>query len=132
MIVDSNPASVAPSSRINGTFPPRLLATCAAVVGEIPPLALAEGAAKGRPDAAINPCIARCRGTRTAIVANPAVTSEAIPESPLTGSTNVNGPGQNAAASARASASNTAIRSAAARSATCTISGLKLGRPLAA
>ena len=48
------------------------------------------------------------------------------------GSTSVSGPGQKRAASARASAGKTARPSAAARSATCTMSGLKAGRPLAA
>ena len=47
------------------------------------------------------------------------------------GSTSVSGPGHQRSASARAASSNTAIRSAAARSGTWTISGLKLGRPLA-
>ena len=93
---------------------------------------MAEGAASGFPEASSSACIARWRGTRIAIVSSPAVTSEAIPASGRTGSTSVSGPGQKRIARSRACASNTAIRSAAARSGTCTISGLKLGRPLAA
>jgi hypothetical protein len=123
---------VAPSSITRGIRPARLAATCAARVGLIEPLALAEGAASGRPHAASKACIARCAGTRIAIVGSPAVTSEAIPASARNGSTKVSGPGQNRSARSRATASNTAIRSAAARSGTCTISGLKLGRPFAA
>ncbi|MET3824332.1 hypothetical protein ABIC16_000025 [Sphingomonas sp. PvP055] len=131
-MVDSTPAAVAPSSTTSAIRPPSDATTCAARVGLIAPLALAEGAASGTPAAAISARIARCAGTRIAIVSNPAVTSDAIPASGRSGSTKVSGPGQNAAASARAVASNTAIRSAAARSSTWTISGLKLGRPLAA
>ena len=48
------------------------------------------------------------------------------------GKTSVSGPGQYCRASARAASENTARRSAAASEATWTISGLKLGRPLAA
>ena len=112
--------------------PSRLAQTCAARVGLILPLALAEGAASGLPVAASKARIARCAGTRTAMVSSPPVTRLAIPEPDRTGSTNVNGPGQYRPANARARSSNTANASAVCRSATCTISGLKLGRPLAA
>ena len=50
-IVDSMPALVGPPSRISGMRPPRLASTCSARVGLIRPLALAEGAASGRPTA---------------------------------------------------------------------------------
>ncbi len=52
------------------------------------------------------------------------------PASARRGSTSVSGPGQKAPASARASASNSASLSAAARSGTCTISGLNAGPAL--
>ena len=130
-IVDSIPALVGPSSITSGIRPARLVATCAARVGEIEPLALADGAASGSPVASSNACIARWSGTRIAIVSSPAVTSDAIPAPGRSGSTRVNGPGQKRCASPRATSSNTAMISAASRSGTCTISGLKLGRPFA-
>ncbi len=55
--------------------------TCSARVGLIDPLALAEGAASGRPVARSSACIAGWAGTRSAIVERPAVTSEAMPRS---------------------------------------------------
>jgi len=69
---------------------------------------------------------------RTAIVSRPAVANSATGQSSVFGSTKVSGPGHNAAASAPAAASNFPSRCAAARSATCTISGLNVGRPFAA
>ena len=117
-IVDSTPCAHAPSSTINGTASPRLAATWPARVGLIPPLRFADGAASGLPVAASSARIARCAGTRTATVSSPAVTGAAIPAVARNGSTNVSGPGQNAAARARAASSTTAIRSAAARSST--------------
>ena len=60
------------------------------------------------------------------------VTSDAMPDEGLSGSTSVSGPGQKAAASVSARASNAASFFAAARSRTWTIRGLKLGRPLLA
>ena len=117
---------------ISAMRPPRLARTWSARVALILPLALAEGAASGFPVAASSACIAGWAGTRSAMVARPAVTSGAIPASSRNGTTSVSGPGQCASASARAVSSNTPIPSAAARSATCTISGLKLGLPFAA
>jgi hypothetical protein len=131
-MVDSSPASVGPSSTINGIRPPRLASTCSARVGLIDPLAFADGAASGLPVACNSARIARCAGTRIAMVSSPAITSDAIPASGRNGTTRVKGPGQNASANARAAASKVAIFSAATRSGTWTINGLKLGRPLAA
>ena len=50
-MVDSSPRSVGPPSMISGIRPPRLFSTCSARVGLIEPLALADGAASGRPTA---------------------------------------------------------------------------------
>ena len=101
-------------------------------VGLIDPLALAEGAAKGRPQALSNACIAGCAGTRRAMVCKPAVTRLAIAASARWGTTRVKGPGQYFKASSRAWSLNCPTRSALAKSGRCTISGLKAGRPLAA
>ena len=57
-MVDSSPRSVGPPSMISGIRPPRLFSTCSARVGLIEPLALAEGAARGRPTARSSACIA--------------------------------------------------------------------------
>ena len=48
-MVNSKPCWVGPPSMISGMRPPRLVITCSARVGLIDPLALAEGAARGRP-----------------------------------------------------------------------------------
>ena len=77
-IVDSMPRSVAPPSMISGMRPSRLASTCAARVGLIRPLALADGAASGLAVACSSACMAGCAGTRSAMVGRPAVTSEAI------------------------------------------------------
>jgi hypothetical protein len=71
-------------------------------------------------------------GGADAIVSSPAVTSDAIGASGRTFSTIVSGPGQYRSASSRARPSSSAISSASSTPGTCTISGLKLGRPLAA
>ena len=68
--------------------------TCSARVGLIDPLALADGAASGRPTALKRACIAGCAGTLRPIVGRPAVTSEAMPASSRSGTTSVSGPGQ--------------------------------------
>ena len=131
-MVDSSPAQVGPSSSISGTAAPRLAATCSARVGLMPFERLALGAARGLPVACRSARIARWSGTRIATVGSPAVTSLAIGAPARSGRTSVSGPGQKAAASAQASSSNPASVSAACWSSICTISGLKLGRPLAA
>ena len=97
------PRSVAPQSMISGIRPSRLCSTCSARVGLIEPLALAEGAASGRPVARSSACIAGCAGTRRPIVGSPAVTSDAMPASGRSGTTSVSGPGQCCSASVSAS-----------------------------
>ena len=128
-IVDSTPAAHGPAS-ITGTSA-NDASTCSARVGEIRPDALADGAASG-PTLQTSACITGCAGQRSAIVSSPAVTSDATGASARRGSTRVSGPGQKDCASACASGENTASVSACATLATCTINGLKLGRPLAA
>ena len=127
-IVDSTPAAHGPAS-ITGTSSDS--STCPARVGEIRPEALADGAASG-PTMRTSACMTACAGQRSAIVSSPAVTSDATGASARRGSTRVSGPGQKDCASACASGENTASVSACATLATCTINGLKLGRPLAA
>src|SRR3546814_2341388 len=91
------------------------------------PLALAEGAASGRPLSRIRSCIAGWAGQRNAMVSRPAVTREAIGLPPFNGSTKVRGPGQKCPASRSANQEKLARDFAISRSATWTISGLKLG-----
>ena len=55
-------AAVGPASMISGMRPPSEASTCAARVGLIRPLALADGAASGLPTAASSACIAGCAG----------------------------------------------------------------------
>ncbi len=76
--------------------------------------------------------MAGCAGTRSATVGSPAVVSAAIGAPVFNGAIIVSGPGQKAAASRTASSGRSASACAAARSDTCTISGLNEGRPLAA
>src|SRR3546814_17764487 len=96
------------------------------------PLALAEGAASGRPLSRIRSCIAGWAGQRNAMVSRPAVTREAIGLPPFNGSTKVRGPGQKCPASRSANREKLAMDFAISRSATWTISGLQLGLPLTA
>ena len=70
-------------------------------------------------------------GTRMATVVSPAVTKGDSPAPARSGNTSVSGPGQNACASRKASGGISTSACAAPRSARCTISGLKRGRPLA-
>ena len=73
-----------------------------------------------------------CSGIRTATVSSPAVT--VVQTAPgFSGSTSVSGPGHSAAISTAAAGGSSPATSAAACSAeaTCTISGLSDGRPLA-
>jgi len=130
-MVDSSPIEVGPSSTIKPIRSPRLARTWPALVALIRPLAFAEGAARGRPQAANSACIAGCADMRRAIVGSPAVTSGAMPDLSRCGRTKVSGPGQKRSARLRAIASNSPIVSACASDATWTISGLKLGRPFA-
>ncbi len=112
--------------------PARPSRTWAGVVALTRPEGLAEGAASGPAKAASRRRASGCAGTRSATVARPAVASSERPVAGRRGSTRVSGPGQKRAASARAAGVKAARASAAAASVTCTISGLKAGRPLAA
>ncbi len=89
------------------------------------------GAASGRPTARKSAWPTPWSGTRTARVSSPALHSSETRQPGARGNTRLSGPGQNAAASAQARSSKATSRAAASASATCTISGLKLGRPLA-
>ncbi len=130
-IADSIPKPVGPPSRMSSTCLPRLAATCAAVVGETPFDRLALGAAIGSAVRSMSARAAACMGTRTATVVPPAVTSGATAPS-RSGKTSVSGPGQNSAASARATADTCAARSnARLPEASCTIDGFVAGRPFA-
>ena len=75
--VDSTPTRHAPESITAAIRPSSPASTCAAVVGEIPPERLAEGAATGPPNAANNRVATGCAGTRTASVSSPAPASSA-------------------------------------------------------
>ena len=105
--------------------------TCCAVVGDTCVKGLALGAASGTPAAAISRRATGCDGTRTPTVSSPPVTTSGT--SRRLGKTIVSGPGQNRSAS-RSASGDSARATAVARSAdsTCTISGLKAGRPLTA
>ena len=111
---------------------PSSAATCAAVVGLTRPERLALGAAMGSADAARRAWATGCAGDLSAIVSSPALTRSAMPQAGRFFSTSDKGPGQNASASLHAMSFITAYRSAASIPGTCTISGLKRGRSLAA
>ena len=128
-IVDSTPAAHGPAS-ITSTSA-NDASTCSARVGEIRPEALADGAASG-PTLRTSACINGCAGQRSAIVSRPAVTRLATGAPARNGKTSVSGPGQNFSANVCANGEKIANVSACATLATCTINGLKLGRPLAA
>ena len=129
-MVDSTPTGVEPPSTTSGMRPPRSAATASALVAETRPDELALGAASGRPVAAMS-FAAKPTGMRRPTVSSPAVTSGLTAAPSRSGTTRVSGPGQKASASFRDRGSRTPMRSAIARSATWTISGLKRGRPLA-
>lgn len=71
-------------------------------VGLTPPEQFADGADTGRPTSASSVRATGWFGTRTAIVSSPAVASSATGQEGNFGNTSVKGPGQNAAAAARA------------------------------
>ncbi len=85
----------------------------------------------GPPNSVSNCWAIGLAGMRTATVSRPAVTRSDRPQSARVGRTKVSGPGQKAAARARASGGISAIFSTAAMFATCTINGLNCGRDLA-
>ncbi len=105
--------------------------TWLAVVGLTRPDGLADGAAIGPPKASSNRCATLPAGIRTATEGSPAVTSDDRPDPSRTGKTSVSGPGHSTRATAFEARSSTAISPAASKLPTCTISGLKLGRPFA-
>ena len=115
-MVDSTPTGVAPPSMIRSMRPRRSASTCWAVVGETCPERLAEGATTGRPKAMRMSRATGWSGTRTAMLSRPAVARSATAQVGAFGSTSVSGPGQSAAASRSAVASNCASFRAAARS----------------
>ena len=133
-IVDSTPTLVGPPSTIRSMRPSRSARTCAAVVGETWPDRLAEGATTGSPNASSRSRATGWSGTRTAIESSPAVASSD------TGQPSALRQHQGQRARARTPpASSFALRRKAREraappraSATCAISGLKRGRPLAA
>ena len=134
-IVLSMPTAHAPPSTISATRSPRSSATCCAVVGEIRPNRLADGAAMPVPPAASNArSSARatgCDGTRSPTRSCPPVTTSAA--CGVRGRISVIGPGQNASASRHApGGTSRAHREICAASATCTMTGWSAGRPLAA
>ncbi|MGY4486077.1 hypothetical protein ACVWWR_005268 [Bradyrhizobium sp. LM3.2] len=131
-MVDSTPTVTGPPSTIRSIRPARSLSTWAASVGETWPERLADGATTAPPKARRIACATGWAGMRIATVSRPAVARSATGQFSVFGTTSVSGPGQNASARPRAQASNRPILRAAARSATCAISGLKAGRPLAA
>ena len=77
-MVDSSPTGVGPPSAINPILSPRSSLTAPAVVALMRPDELAEGAASGRPSAAISSRAKPC-GMRIATVSSPAVTSGGMP-----------------------------------------------------
>ena len=130
-IVDSMPTAQAPPSRIIATASPRSSATCCAVVGEMRPKRLAEGAAMPSPKASSSARATGCDGTRRPTLSWPPVTMSGTLRA--RGRISVSGPGQNAAASAIAP-SGTARAHSASRvvSYRCTMTGWSAGRPFAA
>ena len=139
MMVDSIPTGQAPASS-TGTASPNSCSTCCAVVGLTLPKRLALGAASpGTPRcsrARNTACAAGCAGLRRPIVGCRPAAALATPS--RRGTITVSGPGQKARINAAAWSGNCCRNpactkgSAAAVSATCTISGCPAGRPLAA
>ena len=134
-MVDSMPTGQAPPSRIRSNAPagfsPRSARTCSAVVGLRCPKRFALGAASAPPKACSSARAHGCAGQRRPTVSCPPVTTSSARGLRL--STSVSGPGQKAAASARAeSGTSRAQSSIALASATCTITGWSAGRPFAA
>ena len=112
-MVLSRPTGQGPASITASIRPERPLRTCAAVVGEILPDGLAEGAAMGVLAACRSAVAVGLEGTRTARFAPPAVTSFEIGAPGFSGKTSVSAPGQKADASRRASSLKSQSASAA-------------------
>ena len=128
---NSTPTVQGPPSRIRSMRPRRSASTCAAR-GRRDMAGAVGGRRHDRPaECREQRCATGCAGTRTrdAVEARPARDRD-TPQSGCFGSTSVSGPGQNAAASCSASRIERGRRRrAAARSATCAISGLKAAGP---
>lgn len=120
----SMPTLHGPPSSTSTSAEPNDSSTCRAVVGDTSFERLALGAATGTCAARSNVKASGCAGTRTPTFASPATTLEGT--SAAFSSTIVSGPGQKRVANSSAYAGH------AATSATCTITGLCAGRPLAA
>jgi hypothetical protein len=134
-MVLSMPTSHAPPSTIIATFVPRSSRTCRAVVGEIRPKRLAEGAAMPRPpacaNACSNACATGCDGTRRPTLSWPPVTASDTCDA--RGTMMVSGPGQKASATRRAPRGIARAHVAASRaSLTWTMTGWSAGRPFVA
>ncbi len=134
-MVDSTPHSHGPPSITNSTNSPSPLEQCAALVGLMYFERFALGAASGNGQRLSSSRATGWDGIRTATVGRPAVTQSGIC-SPL-GKTNVRGPGHhcvNCSSSfcRRADSGSATASPSRSRLATCTISGLLTGLPLAA
>ena len=120
-----------PPSSTAATLPCMSSSTSCALVGLGRPEILADGAAMGQAQARIKSWANLLDGKRTATVSNPALTASGTTLLLLT--TSVNGPGQKASISFLALAFKPVVScSISFLSAMCNISGLSLGRPLAA
>ena len=131
-IVDSTPMGQGPPSRIMSTTAPRSATTSRAVVGLSRPDRLAEGATIGRPARRNRSSARGWFGIRRPTLANPAQARSQTDPVRARGSTRVSGPGQNRMASRSASGVKAASLRAWSRVATWAMSGLNIGRPLAA
>ena len=129
MIVDSRPIWQRPPSRIRSISGPKSRATCAAVTGLTRPERLADGAASGRPAAAITASATGCAGTRSATLCKPARAAAQTVALGASGTTRVRGPGQKASASRTALLEKTPCSSAASRLSTWEMSGLDVALP---
>ena len=129
--VDSTPTSHSPPSTIASTRPVKSSTQCRAQVGLGEPERFADGAASGTPARRMSSRATGWAGMRTATVSSPPDVS--FGTRPDFGRMTVIGPGQNCPAS-RSSAAGSSRTSGATSSSeeTCTMSGLSLGRPLAA
>ena len=123
------------TGRRRGSWPadsPSSASTCAAVVGLMRPERLALGAAMGSLAAASSARATGWTGARSAMVSRPALTRSAMAHPAARVSTSDSGPGQKASASVARRVVDDGVASASASPGTCTISGLKRGRSLAA
>ena len=131
--VDSRPTAVAPPSRIIATRFPRSASTCAAVVGLTRPDRLALGAAIGRSTARSRACAMAWLGTRNGNGFERRRWPDRRPRSPAAWPSPATAlPARTLPPAADRGGVSAPSLAAASTSGTCTISGLKRGRPLAA